>query len=66
MPMYPKAGPLERICAKIPGFLSGFWWLVSKIFAWQFELGDLTPKIGFIEDFWGGHGVNVSDSRGCH
>lgn len=57
MPMYPKAGPLERICAKIPGFLSGFWWLVSKIFAWQFELGDLTPKIGFIEDFWGGHGV---------
>jgi hypothetical protein len=37
---------------------------VARIFSWQFGLKslqggklDLEPKYGFIEDFWGGHGV---------
>lgn len=59
-PAYPKCGRIEKFVHSLPGVLDGFWWLVGKIFAWQFELSsmetDLTPKQGFIADFWGGHG----------
>jgi cation diffusion facilitator CzcD-associated flavoprotein CzcO len=64
LPKYPKAGIFETICHGIPGFLQGFWWLVARIFSWQFGLTsmqggkvNLEPENGFIEDFWGGHGV---------
>jgi dimethylaniline monooxygenase (N-oxide forming) len=64
LPKYPKAGMFESICHAIPGFLTFFWWLVARIFSWQFGLKnmqggkvDLEPTSGFIEDFWGGHGV---------
>merc|ERR1711988_1761442 len=60
LPAYPKQGPIERLVHAIPGLLDGFWWLVAKIFAWQFGLKgepNLVPTRGFIEDFWGGHGV---------
>jgi len=60
LPAYPKQGPIERVVHAVPGLLDGFWWLVAKIFAWQFGLKgepNLVPTRGFIEDFWGGHGV---------
>jgi len=48
----------------MPGFLQGCWWLVARIFSWQFGLNklqdgkvNLEPDCGFIQDFWGGHGV---------
>jgi len=59
-PAYPKCGPIERFVHAIPFFLDVFWWLVARIFAWQFEMSkmdvDLTPEKYFISDFWGGHG----------
>jgi len=60
LPAYPKQGCIERLVHAIPGLLDGFWWLVAKIFAWQFGLNgepNLVPTHGFIKDFWGGHGV---------
>jgi len=58
LPAYPKQGLIERVVHAIPFLLEAFWWLVAKIFAWQFGLsGDLLPKRGFIADFWAGHGV---------
>merc|ERR1711953_1475837 len=59
-PLYPKHGIMEMFVHSIPGLLDAFWWLVSKIFVWQFQLSkmeeDLTPQKDFISDFWGGHG----------
>merc|ERR1711879_860478 len=63
LPAYPKQGPIERIVHAVPGFLDGFWSVVSKVFALQFGLKgkqgqpNLVPQKSFIEDFWGGHGV---------
>jgi len=58
LPAYPKQGFIERAVHAIPFLLEAFWWLVAKIFAWQFGLsGDLLPTRGFIADFWAGHGV---------
>jgi dimethylaniline monooxygenase (N-oxide forming) len=81
LPAYPKQGPMERIVHAFPGLLDGFWWLVSKIFSWQFRLNgkpNLVPSQGFIQDFWGGHGViphpdffpmvrngSISAKKGC-
>jgi len=59
-PAYPKRGLIEKAVHGIPCLLDAFWWLVAKIFAWQFEMSkmevDLTPERDFISDFWGGHG----------
>jgi len=59
-PAYPKRGVIEKTVHSIPWLLDVFWWLVAKIFAWQFEMNkmevDLTPEKDFISDFWGGHG----------
>jgi len=59
-PTYPHCGPIEGLVHSIPGLLEGFWWLVAKIFSWQFGLKactvDLEPKQGFLADYWGGHG----------
>merc|ERR1711998_81211 len=51
LPAYPKQGCIERLVHALPGFLDGFWWLVAKIFAWQFGLNgepDLLPTHNFI------------------
>jgi len=57
-PAYIASGPFERILHGIPGFLSGFWWLVGTIFKTQFWLPrSCIPNKGFIADFWGGHGI---------
>lgn len=57
-PKYLNSGPFEKLLHGIPGFLSGFWWLVGNIFKNQFWLPrPCVPKKGFIADFWGGHGI---------
>jgi len=59
-PAYPKHGLIEKCVHMIPCLLDTFWWLVAKIFAWQFEMAkmevDVTPEKDFMSDFWGGHG----------
>lgn len=57
-PAYLASGPLEKLVHGIPGFLSGFWWLVGRIFRAQFGVpSPMVPKKGFIADFWAGHGI---------
>jgi len=57
-PAYVSTGLFEKIIHGIPGFLSGFWWLVGQIFKTQFWLPkQCVPTKGFIQDFWGGHGI---------
>jgi len=57
-PMYVAAGPIEKFLHMIPYFLTLFWQLVAFIFQKQFEMPEeCIPTKGFIEDFWGGHGI---------
>jgi cation diffusion facilitator CzcD-associated flavoprotein CzcO len=58
LPAYPVQGPFEKLLHAIPKFLSLFWSLVEVIFSWQLGMrGPTMPEKGFIEDFWGGHGI---------
>ncbi|KAJ8600785.1 hypothetical protein CTAYLR_006113 [Chrysophaeum taylorii] len=56
-PPYASPGPIESTVAKIPGFLSAYWKLVSFAFSKQFGLGSLEPKLPLANDIWCGHGV---------
>merc|ERR1719482_2353438 len=58
LPAYPVQGPFEWLLHAIPKFLNLFWALVEIIFSWQLGMrGACLPEKGFIEDFWGGHGI---------
>jgi len=63
MPLWPSAGPFEKLFAFIPGLLTFIWWLVGQIFAFQFGLKpgpgevDLVPDKGIMPDLFGGHGI---------
>lgn len=57
-PMYVCSGIFEKILHAIPFFLTLFWQLVAFIFQKQFQMPEeCVPTKGFIEDFWGGHGI---------
>jgi len=57
-PAYVLTGPIEKLLHMIPFFLTLFWKLVAFIFQKQFDMPEeCVPDKGFIEDFWGGHGI---------
>ncbi|NQY36024.1 MAG: NAD(P)/FAD-dependent oxidoreductase [Alteromonadaceae bacterium] len=57
LPKWPNLGSIERMM-HATRLLPAFWWLVAKIFKFQFGLkGDLIPDKGFIDDFWCGQGL---------
>jgi len=58
LPIWLESGLFENMLHAIPLFLTFFWKLVAFIFRTQLRLpSECVPDLGFIADFWGGHGI---------